>query len=613
MKLIFTLFVSILFVCNGNAQPGTLDSSFGENGQVVSETYEGRAYASLLQPDGKILLGGSGTYYEGNKLLKGSLLVRYNTDGTLDLNFADSGRGVYILGDTGYYIPTIRSMALQPDGKIVALGDFAEQNGFLGSTSLMRFNNDGSADHSFGIGGLTVTGISGGPDRPKDVALLPDGRIVVVGDLYKDFYEFDHSFIACYTPEGVLDKSFGDAGIVVLTDQISAVNSVVITADGKIVAGGAGLGGEVLVRYNNDGTADLSFGENGLATMPFENSGYPGLNDIVINKDGKITTGGTFYLQTGKRAILISRFTEDGYPDISFSDNGYTYTQYKTGSAFGNCIAVQENGKSVVGGYHTVGESGVFTVIRYNANGNLDSSFGINGVQNTFFFGQDIAYSINIQPDGKIVLAGQAELQTESKVEIARYYGDENRKQIVIAKIRRWLKYHNGIVWDNIPGVKSYAVQRSADGVRWSTVYRSPFTPNSQSTVNYYNDASPLPGTNYYRLQTTSVDGAVAYSNVIPVPPHAGAINNEPSTISLSPNPAKNVLHIEGLSSSQNLPTGRQVKITVVDLNGNVACSVQLSANSSSYNINIAALKPGNYWLKLEVNGEVVTKQFVKE
>jgi hypothetical protein len=165
-----------------------------------------------------------------------------------------------------------------------------------------------------------------------------------------------------------------------------------------------------------------------------------------------------------------------------------------------------------------------------------------------------------------------------------------------------------------MPGAKSYVVQRSADGVKWATVYRSPITVNSQSpivnsqlsTVNYYNDASPLPGTNYYRLQTTSMDGAMAYSNVI-------AINNEPSTISLSPNPAKNVLHIEGLSSSQNLPTGRQAKITVVDLNGNVAWSVQLSANSSSYNLNIAALKPGNYWIKLEVNGEEVTKQFVKE
>jgi len=84
-------------------------------------------------------------------------------------------------------------------------------------------------------------------------------------------------------------------------------------------------------------------------------------------------------------------------------------------------------------------------------------------------------------------------------------------------------------------------------------------------------------------------------------------IQSEPSTISLSPNPAKNVLRIEGLSLST------KTKITIVDLNGNVAISLRLTANSSSYNLNIAALKPGNYWIKLEVNGEEVTKQFVKE
>jgi len=191
---------------------------------------------------------------------------------------------------------------------------------------------------------------------------------------------------------------------------------------------------------------------------------------------------------------------------------------------------------------------------------------------------------------------------------LARYNNDLSKKQIIVTKIKKWLQHHNGIVWDNVTGVKSYTVQRSADGVRWATVYRLPITANSQSsiinsplsTVNYYNDASPLPGTNYYRLQTTSMDGAVAYSNVI-------AISGQQSEISISPNPAKNVLRIEGLSSSN------KTKITVVDLVGNVACSVQLKANSSSYNLNIATLKPGNYWLKLEVNGAVITKQFVKE
>ncbi|MEP6467028.1 MAG: hypothetical protein ABJB05_12020 [Parafilimonas sp.] len=151
MKTILFSFIFCLmsaFLC---AQPGTLDTSFGNNGKVIADIDQGNAYASLLQPDGKILVGGGGDYYKGTELLRGTLLLRYNTDGTPDLNFADSGRGVYILGDSDDYIPTIHAMALQPDGKIVALGTQVVRDGIWGAFSLMRFNNDGSPDENFGL------------------------------------------------------------------------------------------------------------------------------------------------------------------------------------------------------------------------------------------------------------------------------------------------------------------------------------------------------------------------------------------------------------------------------------------------------------------------------
>ncbi|MBS1745519.1 MAG: T9SS type A sorting domain-containing protein [Bacteroidetes bacterium] len=148
-----------------------------------------------------------------------------------------------------------------------------------------------------------------------------------------------------------------------------------------------------------------------------------------------------------------------------------------------------------------------------------------------------------------------------------------------------------------MPGIKNYAIQRSGDGAHWSTVYSASINHSPLSGNNYYNDPSPLPGTNYYCLQTTSVTGAVNYSNVI-------AINN--TAIKISPNPAKNVLHIEGL------PKDKKVKLSVVDLAGMV--KIQTIANSVPlYNINIASLHPGNYLLKIESSGDVVTKKFVKE
>jgi hypothetical protein len=97
-------------------------------------------------------------------------------------------------------------------------------------------------------------------------------------------------------------------------------------------------------------------------------------------------------------------------------------------------------------------------------------------------------------------------------------------------------------------------------------------------------------------LQATGVDGFMAYSNVIAV------ANND---IRISPSPAQNILNVEGLSAN--------AKLTIVDLGGNIAISQKLPANSHSYDLNIASLYACNYLLKIEANGEVVTKQFVKE
>src|SRR5690349_21647775 len=115
MKGIFTLILICLSI-QMFAQPGTLDSSFGIDGKVTTTIDYAYTYASVILPDGKILIGGFGQ----DGTTKGSLLARYNTDGRPDLSFGKNGLRLYILGDTGYYIPTIRSLYLQPDGKIVA-------------------------------------------------------------------------------------------------------------------------------------------------------------------------------------------------------------------------------------------------------------------------------------------------------------------------------------------------------------------------------------------------------------------------------------------------------------------------------------------------------------
>ena len=102
-----------------SAQSGSIDYSFGDSGKVISESYQGVGYASLIQPDGKIIIGGAGNYSKDNLSIAGSLLARYDSDGNLDFDFKDSGRAIYNLRDT-FLSKTIYAIALQSDGKIIA-------------------------------------------------------------------------------------------------------------------------------------------------------------------------------------------------------------------------------------------------------------------------------------------------------------------------------------------------------------------------------------------------------------------------------------------------------------------------------------------------------------
>ena len=615
----FLSFIAVLIMIVSSAQPGSPDKSFGKQGVYLDTSIWALCYAMAIQPDGKILAGGYTEDHE-HPLNFGFYIARYNSDASIDQNFGENGK-VIISKVGNIKALSANKIVVQPDNKILALCRFVP-GALYGDVGLIRLNKDGSMDSSFGTNGFVLTTLTPWEDVLGGMALQPDGKIVVSGNRQDAESQPGPEFVLRYLPDGTPDESFGVNGQVFtsFTSNITP-GGLILQPDGKIITGnryGVNTRQFQLVRYNTNGTLDEEFGIDGIARL--NPSGYFNqLNSLALQDDGKIIAAGRY----GDWSMALARFNADGTVDSAFGNFGLGYTYYYTPgvTAIAKSVFLTKDNKILMtGSYHKSAAEQV-AVVQYYNNGTIDSSFGENGIATGGFaeniHGSDVTSGVGLlQPDDKIIVSGSF-LQDDNdtyNVALFRFNGDLTKKQILIAKIRRWLQHNNGIVWDNMPGIKSYAVQRSSDGVRWTTDYRSLITANSQSstintqppTVNYYNDASPLPGTNYYRLQTTSIDGAVAYSNVI-------AINNEPSTISVSPNPAKNVLHIEGLSSSQNLPTGRQAKINIVDFAGNVAYSQQLSANSSFYNLNIAALKPGNYWFKVEVNGAVVTKQFVKE
>jgi uncharacterized delta-60 repeat protein len=227
-----------------------------------------------------------------------------------------------------------------------------------------------------------------------------------------------------------LDPNFGSNGKVV-TDFFGDANqahAVAIQADGRIIVAGQahtvpGHDDFAVVRHNVDGTIDTGFGATGKITTDFFGAN-DSANAVAIQKDGRIVlagvAGNTFSSMFG-----LVRYNPDGGLDSSFGLNGKVTTNIG-GFLSANAIAIGSDGKiTVAGGSAVNAATSDFTVVRYNADGSLDTSFGSGGVVITDFFGNaDVANCVGLQQDGKVVVAGVAsspEGATASQFALARY------------------------------------------------------------------------------------------------------------------------------------------------------------------------------------------------
>jgi uncharacterized delta-60 repeat protein len=229
---------------------GTLDSSFGSNGTVVTKAAPSGsvAYKAAIQTDGKIIAGGVGYGFTGTET--DFVLIRYNLNGTLDTTF--DGDGIVNTPFEATSNDAANALAIQPNGKIVAAGysgtDFA----------LARYNSDGSLDTSFDGDGKVTTNVgSTYYNNPiNDLAIQPNGKIIAAGSAI--FTGNLDSVIARYNLNGSLDGSFGNGGVVIASsgNEDDEFVGVSIQSDGKIVTGGYSSNGAnddfTLFRYQGD-------------------------------------------------------------------------------------------------------------------------------------------------------------------------------------------------------------------------------------------------------------------------------------------------------------------------------------------------------------------------
>ncbi|HEY0545980.1 MAG TPA: FG-GAP-like repeat-containing protein [Pyrinomonadaceae bacterium] len=311
----------------------------------------------------------------------------------------------YTFGTSGIVLNPINSfasdMALQPDGKIVIVGGY----------QLLRYNSNGILDSAFGSGGIVQVSF---PDHPGQyiystaVALQPDGKIVVGGFISTGSANTGIDYgLARYNSNGSLDTAFGVGGAVFtsFSNNDDRLEDIALQADGKIVCVGSSyyLNNQPqyelsMIRYNSDGTVDSSFGNSGkvVSSTTYGESVYT----VDVQADGKIVASGYIINLNTIFDFLIARYNGNGSVDTSFGNGGATSIDFGTTQDVARQFAFQPDGKIVVTGYPG------FCLARLNTDGNLDTSFAVGGKSKTTQGLSDYAYSVKLQPDGKIVLAG---------------------------------------------------------------------------------------------------------------------------------------------------------------------------------------------------------------
>jgi uncharacterized delta-60 repeat protein len=264
---------------------------------------------------------------------------------------------------------------------------------------------DGALDPTFGSGGEKIIQIAAEQrDFAKAVAIQSDGKIIVGGELGDFSLDTNRSVLLRLNPDGSLDESFGSGGKVINSGQIH-LPALVIQPDGKIVTAAAtAISGITttfaVVRYNADGSLDQTFGNGGYAV-----NGAGSAQSVILQPDGKIVLVGFLPIFRNGSDYLLARFNADGSPDQTFGSGGRVTTSFTSGRNSADkalAAALQPDGKIVATGFAT---SISAVLIRYNPNGSVDTSFGLDGSVLTPNFGAT-ASRILLQPDGKIVVGG---------------------------------------------------------------------------------------------------------------------------------------------------------------------------------------------------------------
>lgn len=412
------VFVLLFCFCSVGYADFGLDPYWGDGGFVTTDFDGGadNAFSLLLDNSNRMLVTG----YCTNGSEKDFGIVRYLEDGTLDTSFGDGG-----LVSTDFFGSDDSGQSSMMDrfGNIVVAGYCwnSSHNDF----ALARYLETGDLDPSFGYGGIVSTDLTGPGkgDYIYSCAMDSSDRIVVAGIcLNGSYYDFA---LARYLRNGNLDPSFGNAGIV--STDVSVFHdyaySCTVDSEDRIVVAGSCINSNydfVLARYLDSGDLDSEFGNNGIVSTDF-NLGNDQARSLAIDGTGRIIVAG--HSTNGSNYnFALACYLENGDLDLTFGNNGLVTTDFAGGSdSVYSCLIDSEGGILVVGDCGN-GTGLDFALARYTANGVLDTNFGNGGLYYTDFDGEsDFGRSCAISDTGEIFVAGYTDNGTDNDFALARY------------------------------------------------------------------------------------------------------------------------------------------------------------------------------------------------
>jgi uncharacterized delta-60 repeat protein len=430
--------MGLSFPLAAQATAGSLDPTFGVGGQLTLDFDQSTdiANAVAVQPDGKLVVVGS--TYVNSSSGEDFAVSRHLPDGSLDPAF---GVGGLVTTNFPNLAAVASSVVVQPDGKIVVAGGAFPVFTFAGDFKIVRYNPDGSLDASFGSGGIVTTSFPGQGSYAFDVLLQPDGKIVAAGTDFVAFSPSEQSSdtdfaLARYNANGTLDSTFGTNGRIV-TDFAGFNDdafSVLIQPDGKLVAFGSALSlanyyDFAAARYLANGALDVSFGTGGKLRTDFGNADFDRARSAVLQPDGKIVAAGfTIYNGGLTQPFAVVRYLANGLLDTSFNGDGKLEIDFGSFMQTAYKVLLQDDGKIITVGYpNTESSDSDFLLARCHPDGSLDTTFGTGGKVRTSF--GDLnggAYGAALQPDGRVVAVGFIATFSNVGVEfaLARYLAD---------------------------------------------------------------------------------------------------------------------------------------------------------------------------------------------